>query len=238
MQKKLVLWVAVVALVPSLAMADTLINEFMPNPVGADPSPQDFELRGVPGDSFSGFLVTLDSDSTVAGTVNDSQAIAGSFDNVTGLLVVDITDVENPSNTFIITDSFTGSVGDDYDTNDDGVIDDFSAFGTVFDAIGIPDAVGDEAFLYGTDFGGSDMAFIGDEPRLVFRDSVTLDLYAVDDNGAPDDIYDAAGNVLNAAWFNIDPLNNTFGSVNPTIPEPASLMLLAVGGLLVSGRRR
>ena len=62
MKQKMIVLAAAIAFVPSMAMAGvpTLINEFMPNPFGADPSPQDFELIGTPGAAFSGVLVTID----------------------------------------------------------------------------------------------------------------------------------------------------------------------------------
>jgi hypothetical protein len=112
-------------------------------------------------------------------------------------------------------------------------------FGAIYDALGIPDASGDEALQYGAQLGGTDFNFIGDEPQLVFRDAVTQLWYAVDDNGAPDEVYDSAGNLVSSALFNQDPTVSTFGSLNPTaVPVPAAAWLFGSGLLALFGFMR
>ncbi len=195
----------------------TLINEFQPNPTGTDPSTVLLELLGVPGASFSAALVAIESDSGTAnpGDINNFETVSGTFD-VNGLLTVSIGDLENPSFTLALLDAFTGSTSTDIDANDDGVADDLSAFGTVLDAIGIPDTTGDEGLLYGAQLGGTDFAYTGDEPRLVFRDSATQAWFAIND---PDSgqVFDIAGNDVTPAAFDIDPTvgTDTFGAINP-----------------------
>eukprot|EP00968_Pinguiococcus_pyrenoidosus_P024843 scaffold5111_cov277-Pinguiococcus_pyrenoidosus.AAC.1 len=71
-------------------------------------------------------------------------------------------DFENPSHTYVLMDAFTGDVSNlpDIDTNDDGTLDDTSMFGTVFDAINVPDNNGDAAGInYGAQLGGVNLAF-------------------------------------------------------------------------------
>ncbi|NES01415.1 MAG: endonuclease [Okeania sp. SIO2F4] len=197
-----------------------LISEFQPNPIGTDPALTTFELSGTPGDSFDGVIVSIESDSgSSAGIVDRVASVSGTFD-ANGLLTVDIPDLENPSFTVALLSDFTGNTSTDIDTDNDGVADDLSTFGTVFDAIGVPDTTGDEAFLYGTDLGGTDFTFTGDEPRLIFRDGSVGDLYAIND---PDNgqVFDVNGTDVTPAIFDTDPTigTDTFGTINPTVGD-------------------
>ncbi len=206
-------------LISSLSFGQ-LINEFEPNPIGTDPTDVSFELKGTPSAAFSGWILSIESDAVAtSGHVQNATSVMGNFD-ANGLLVVTIPDLENPSFTIVLVDNFTGTVNiTDLDTNDDGVVDDASSFGIVYDAIGIPDNVGDETFLYGADLGGTDFAYTGDEPRIIFRDGSTNALYAVNDvtGDATDEIYDVNGVLVANADFDINPaLGTTFGSINST----------------------
>ncbi len=218
-----------------------LISEFQPNPAGADPADVSIELMGTAGASFTGILLSIESDgSTAAGTIDRMSSVSGTFDS-NGLLVVSVPDLENPSFTLVLLDSFTGSIGTSIDADQDGIADDLSTFGTVLDAIGIPDNAADESFIYGAQLGGLDFSYSGDEPKLVFRDGVTMDWYAINDP-AGTDAFDLFGNAVAFGDFNVDPSLTTFGAINPTtapVPVPAALWLLAsaLGVLGVRGRR-
>lgn len=205
-----------------------VINEFEPNANGTDPDPASFELKGTPGASFSGWILSVESDPGSQGTIDRASAVSGTFDN-SGLLVVTAPDLENPSFTLILVDNFTGTIATtDIDTDNDGTVDDTSTWGTVFDAIGIPDNTGDEAFLYATEIGGTDFSYSGDEPKLVFRDGTTGALYAVNDpdNG---EVYDVNGTEIVALGsFDISPSDTTFGSINPSYT-------LATGPVILTG---
>ncbi|NEQ40084.1 MAG: ExeM/NucH family extracellular endonuclease [Okeania sp. SIO3I5] len=194
-----------------------LISEFQPNPTSTDPAQTTFELSGTPGDAFDGVIVSIESDSgSSAGRVDRVASVSGTFD-ANGLLTLDIPDLENPSFTVALLSEFTGSTSTDIDTDNDGVADDLSTFGTVFDAIGVPDNTGDQTFLYGTDLGGTDFAYTGDEPRLIFRDASVGDLYAIND---PDNgqVFDVNGTDVTPAIFDTDPTigTGTFGTINPS----------------------
>ncbi|NEQ72488.1 MAG: type I secretion C-terminal target domain-containing protein [Okeania sp. SIO2C9] len=201
-----------------------LISEFQPNPISTDPAQTTFELSGTPGDSFDGVIVSIESDPGNAnpGDINNFESVSGIFD-ANGLLTVDIPDLENPSFTVALLSDFTGDTSTDIDTDNDGVPDNLSTFGTVFDAIGVPDTTGDEAFLYGTDLGGTDFTYTGDEPRLIFRDGSVGDLYAIND---PDNgqVFDVNGTDVTPAIFDTDPTigTDTFGTINPSIGSSAS----------------
>jgi len=215
---------------PVTPAATPLISEFQPNPDGVDPSTVTFELSGEPGTEFSGWILSIESDSSGQGTIDRAAEVAGTFD-ANGLLTVGVPDLENPSFTVVLTSEFNGSVGDTIDTNADGTLDVDTAalFGTVFDAIGIPDAVGDEAFLYGEQLGGTDFAFTGTEPELVFRDGTTGDLYAVNDVVDGSEVVDVNGTVIDPASFDTNPIVfDTFGVTNPSllvIDDPAGATL-------------
>ncbi|MCA8882139.1 MAG: 5'-nucleotidase C-terminal domain-containing protein [Rhodobacteraceae bacterium] len=198
------------------AAMTVLINEFQPNPAGADPATQQLEISGTPGASFSGFFYSIEADFDLPQTIDHKSAVSGTFD-ANGLLTISVPDLENPSFTLVLTDdTATANVGDSYDGSN------ASIFGTIYDAIGIADDTADEVRVQGAALGGSDFAFTGDEPKLIFRDGTTGDLFAVNDpdNG---EVIDQAGNVVDPADFDMDPLaSDTFGAVNPSFTGTGS----------------
>lgn len=212
-----------------------VINEFEPNANGADPDPASIELKGTPSDPFTGWFLSVESDPGTSnpGLVDRATLVSGSFDG-NGLLVVSVPDLENPSFTVVLVSDFTGEIGvTDLDANDDGTADDLSSLGTVYDAIGVPDTSGDEVTLYGAQLGGSDFTYTGDEPRLVFRDGVTGDLYAINDNGGTptDPIFDLSATEVFAVDFDVNPAAaNTFGTGNPVYTPPVDPTLTVIDG--------
>ena len=164
--------VGVACATPSSAQ---LISEFEPNPAGGDPDDTTFELSGMSGDAFDFFILSLENDG-FAGTVDRAANVTGTFD-ANGLAVVTVPDLENPSFTVVLTDSFTGMEGDDLDALDDGTLD-LSSVGTILDAIGVSDETDDDSTLYAGRIGGTDILFNGEfEPLSVFRDGTTGELY-------------------------------------------------------------
>ncbi|NRA29829.1 MAG: hypothetical protein HRU11_06150 [Parvularculaceae bacterium] len=228
MKSILALSAASFALFSSSAFAAAKINEFEPNPVGSDAANQMFEFTGTPLANFMGWILSIEADNgSSLGTVDRASMVAGTFD-ANGLLVVSIPDLENPSNTVFLVDVFNGSVGDDIDTDNDGTAD-VTLWDNVLDAVGIVDNGTDAS--YAGQFGGTDIAYIGDEPKLVFRDSVTMEWLAVDDRGQGSNIFNAAGEIVTAA-FGSEATSDTFGRANPTaavdpVPVPAAALLFA-----------
>ena len=80
-----------------------------------------------------------------------------------------VPDFQNPSMTLMLVDDFTGTGGADLDADDDGVVDDWSFFTTVRDAICIPDSSADQACCYGAQLGGVDTVALHHDPWLAFR---------------------------------------------------------------------
>lgn len=231
------LTVALLAACGSIAQAD-IINELQPNPAGTDPATQSIELKGIAGESFIFNLVSLESDAGgTAGMIDRASEVSGTYDS-NGLAVVTINDLENPSFTLLLVQGLSGVVGDDLDTDDDGILD-LTPWASFYDAVGIPDT--DDDTLYGASLGGVDLAYIGTEPDLTFRDGTTDAWYSV---AGGTTIFDADGNELDPNTFDSNPLSPTFGAINPSIaavPEPGSaavLGVLALGTLVVRRRRQ
>ncbi|SIP90317.1 ExeM/NucH family extracellular endonuclease [Marinobacterium stanieri] len=192
------------------------INEFQPNPQGTDPQMAVFELQGEPGTLFTGWITSIEGDNSSA-TIDSAYQISGTFDEH-GLLTVEVPDLENPSFTVVLSSEFNGALGNTFSLLNTGAF-----FGRVHDALGVPDASADASYLFGAALGGADFAYTGDEPRLVFRDSLSGDWYAIND---PDNgqVIDINGNVVAPDEFGSDPASgtDTFGSANPSRSAPAA----------------
>lgn len=175
------IYISVLAVFSFISLASAqLINEFEPNPIGADLASQSIELKGTPGASFSGVILTLESDSdSNIGTVDRLSSVSGTFGS-NGVLVVTIPDLENPSFTIVLAETFTGSKGDDLDVDNDGVLENISSLVNVYDAINIPDDQEDESNTYASQLGGTNLPFIGGEPEILFRNLIDNQIYVVD----------------------------------------------------------
>ncbi|SIO33634.1 Predicted extracellular nuclease [Rhodovulum sp. ES.010] len=194
-----------------------VINEFQPNPDGADPAIQTVEIKGSSGAAFEGRLYSVEADSSDAGRIDRVAPVSGTFDE-NGLLTVEVPDLENPSFTYILT-------GDDAFAVEDEVVRvdtpaSLARLGTVLDAIGVPDSAGDEANLIGAELGGTDFSYTGAEPELIFRDRETGVLYAVNDAVAPSaEAVAADGTVVPLGSFDATPVTDSFGAVNPSLGD-------------------
>ena len=210
-----------------------IISEWEPNPAPRpDPATQLIELSGTPGEAFSGVLVFVEGDNIARGRIKNVREISGNFD-ANGLLTASIDDAENPSVTMVLTDSFNAPTGNDIDTDNNGVIDDLSVFGTIYDAIGVLDQASNDQ-VYATQLGGTDFAYTGDEPAIVFRDGSRGDLYAVN-NPARGVVYDTSGAMIGASEFDVDPTaGTTFGAINAKRELAAPVPTLAIDDVSVT----
>ncbi|RNC85008.1 MAG: HYR domain-containing protein [Winogradskyella sp.] len=194
-----------------------LISEYQPV-FGID-EPQTIEIKGEPGESFSGVFVIIDGDNSRngRGVVTDVNTISGDF-NADGILTAIVPNLTNPTHTAVLTNSFTGTIDvTDIDDDNDGIADDLSAFGTIFDAVGVSDggACCPLDVLYGTDFGGVDLPSIGAIPSAIFREGSVGDFYLI--SNFDGSIYDNSGVDVDASSFDMTPTDvGTFGSINPS----------------------
>lgn len=210
----LVFWFVLLVLC-CLSYAAILISEIQPNPAGTDPGTQQVELSGPPGGSFSGWLLSTESDSenNDLHIVERSTPISGAQFDGNGLYVFTIPDLENPSHTLFLVDSFTNDSPSFLSCTPSGVV------GTVLDAIGIPDIVGDEQSLLGACRGGADFTFLGTEPELIFRERSSGDWFAVVEvSPGVKVVTNINGDVVDPSAFDVSPLDGpTFGNVNPAL---------------------
>lgn len=222
-----------------------LFNEFESNPPGGDPTDSTFELSGTANTSWTGFIISLDSDAAI-GTVDRVYNFTVNF-GANGLGIVTGPDLENPSFTLILTDSFSGSLGDDLDLDGDGVLD-INPFGTVFDSINVSDQVEDDGLGYADDFGGTSLVNVGFEPEMVFRDSMSGLWYQSMTAGsfAGAVVFDADGNDVTGANWVGDPFNTSYGPnvtgetnafIDP-VPEPATMAILGLAAAAFARKRR
>lgn len=102
------------------AASDPLINEFVANHTGAD-SEAFVEVFGDTSTDYSAFTVLeIEGDSSGAGVI-DAVLPVGTTD--AGGYWIDNEDMENGTITILLVESFSGSKGEDLDTNNDGVLD-------------------------------------------------------------------------------------------------------------------
>ncbi|MEM6685446.1 MAG: HYR domain-containing protein [Bacteroidota bacterium] len=195
---------------------DVFISEYQPV-VNSQNTEQQIELTGAAGEAFAGTLVVIEGDVQTGnqGIVMAAYDISGTFD-ANNLLVATIPNIPDPTHTVVLTSTFNGTVGVTNVDNGDGTVD-TSDFGVIFDALGSSNAgvCCPIDIIYGTAFGGIDLAYIGSQPYTVFREGSTGDFYQISQTGI---IYDSAGTVTNASIFNTTPtISGTFGSINPSL---------------------
>ena len=119
-------WPGVLATcVGSVATAHAaLINEFSASTTGTDT--EYVELFAEPGSDLSGLsILAIEGDANGPPGIVDQVIVPGGFTDDDGLLLVELNAnvLENGSQTLLLVEGFTGSEGQDLDTDDDGVLD-------------------------------------------------------------------------------------------------------------------
>jgi hypothetical protein len=115
-----------------------LINEFVFNHVGID-TDEFVEIAGDPGTDYSAFdVVQIEGDGTGAGVVDSIVAVGTT--NAAGYFFAGFHNnlYENGTVTLLLVEGFTGSVGQDLDTDNDGVFD-LTPWARLVDAVAVTD---------------------------------------------------------------------------------------------------
>ena len=149
------------------------LSEFRLDMGGTD-TEEFVELTGFAGQDLSGLsFVILGDGSAGSGVVETAVDLTGFVIDANGYFVLakstftlgvadlvdDSMNFENSDNvTYMLIDSFLGAVGDDLDTNDDGVLD--ALTGTITYSLSIIESVGTGDLVYGTHSIGPDGTFV------------------------------------------------------------------------------
>jgi hypothetical protein len=191
-----------------------IINEFSADTVGDDY--EYVEVFGDPGTDYAAYTILEIEGDDFKGTVDEVIA-AGTTDD-DGLFLANLTtdSLDNGTITLLLVEGFTGSLGDDLDTNDDGVLD-ATPWTAVSDGVAVDDGgAGDLTYalpVLGPNFDGLDPS----EPGGASRIPNGADTDSVGDWMRND--FDLAGippNVGTPVW---DEALNTPGALNQAVPE-------------------
>lgn len=190
-----------------------------------------FELAGNPGESLAGLTYFVIGDGTGgSGVVERPLALSGAIPGDGYWLGAGDADTfgaapdqnfavaqdmfENSDNvTHVLAMNFTGTVGQDLDTNDDGVLD-ITPWDAIVDWVSLSENVPLEDKVYAPTVVGPDGTFA---PGHVYRFPNGTGSYSIGQ-------FDPVGGA------------DTPGVAN--VPEPASLALLVMGGMMALRRRR
>lgn len=216
-----------------------VINEFVVDHTGSD-SHEFIELLGMPSTDYSDLtILEIEGDGNGAGLVDDGIFAVGSTDAngfwFSGYDPGGANDIENGSVTLLLVRDFSGAVGDDIDTTNDGTIDN-PLWSEIVDSIGTSDGGGSD-FVYGVDlppgYDGNNF-----QPGGASRIPDGLDTDSFSDWVRNDFFGQGLPGFANVA----DPGTaiNTAGAMNQVVvPEPGCLGLFAACGmLLMIGKRR
>ncbi|HSK28180.1 MAG TPA: lamin tail domain-containing protein, partial [Jiangellales bacterium] len=125
---------------------EPVINEFVANHVGTDTN-EYVEVKGSPATDYSAYsVIQLEGDAGGAGVV-DSVHPVGTTNSTghwsTGFLT---NALENGTLTLLLVEDFTGTVGADLDTNDDGALD-VTPWSAIADSVAVTDGgAGDRTY--------------------------------------------------------------------------------------------
>ena len=129
--------------------APPVINEFVVDHIGTD-THEFVEIFGDPSTDYSTLtILEIEGDGSVAGLIDSALPVGSTDANgfwTTGFLGGVL---ENGTLTLLLVENFTGAVGVDLDTDNDGVFNS-TPFGTILDQVAVHDGVGASDRTYGT----------------------------------------------------------------------------------------
>ena len=246
------------------ASGQVRINEMLIDGPGTDNGQEFIELSGPANFSLAGLtLLAVEGDGANPGaidvalslnsfslgsnglflwrdsaTIIDTSNAAGvqGPDPATIVNIADFSpDIENGSNTFLLVANFSGAIGNDLDTNNDGVLDS-TPWGSVIFSIGVIENDGASNIAYAAQLGG---ATVG--PNAGFNaDSIA---FGVDGLVYGSDVLGSAGGPYTYDLTRVAPLPFDSGpffltpGVANTVPGPAAISVVGLG-LMLAGRRR
>lgn len=219
------------------------------NPSGADNGYEYIEVLHTPSTSLSGvtFIAIEGDGSPQAGTIDQAvdlstystgtnglllyggtTALAPAPDAATNTVLVDFSpDIENGTNTYLLVTGFSGTIGTDYDANDDGILDS-TPWSSVLSAVSVTDG-GATDIQYGASLGGVNLPNTFGAPHGILLSNSTY--YAFTSTSAmpgPVDIasaWDAGGTSNASIEADILHLGNTAG--------PLPIVLKNFGGQIL-----
>jgi len=119
-------------------VSDPIINEFVNNHSSSDTN-EFVEIFGDPNTDYSSFtLIEIEGDGAGSGVIDEVIVLGNTDSNgywTTGFLS---NAFENGTLSFLLVENFTGNLGDDLDTDDDGILD-TTPWDQIVDAIGVND---------------------------------------------------------------------------------------------------
>lgn len=261
----------VVLATTATANAGVVLNEIFVNPSGTDNGNEFFEIRNLDGGAVSldGLsFVVIEGDTAIPGQpgmIDLAMSLAGLSTGPNGLLlwrdadtvlnpapapettvhVEDINpDFENGGQTYLLARNFSGTVGTDLDTNDDGVLD-ATPWDAVLDAVAHPiSSESGFSILYAALLGGIEFPAVAMTPDGLFRprNNPATWVGSDGDGTSPGPWAFETGKMLfpdgtDATSYFVAP-DNVFtpgGENAAMIPEPSAIAMLAVLGLLTGG---
>ena len=200
-----------------------IINEIRIDQTGAD-NDEYFELAGLAGESLDGLsYIVIGDGSGGSGVIEASINLNGLNISSSGYFLaaeasfslsglIDLTtslNFENSDNvTHLLVSDFSGSNGDDLDTNNDGVLN-ITPWTSIIDSVAIVESIGSGDLTYSNFSAGPNGSLV---PAHIYR--------------SPD-----SSGIWNIGEYNLANSSDTPGSSNTisSLPEPASLALLGLG---------